>query len=179
MADTLKYNEPSVGPAVATDDVSGVHFQRVKLDVGGNGLTAPLVPWSAVTDGYAGADVLPSSLAYMNGVGTLDRSRNWIGTHANAWSAAAVAVGGLSNAVEVSFGRTVSIFGTSSAIGGLFVVQFSQNGTTFYDTLISSARDSAGNHAITFDCGARFVRLKATQSSGTITYTMTIAAKGI
>lgn len=42
MADTLKYNEPGAGPAVATDDVGGIHYQRMKLDVGGNGLSSPV-----------------------------------------------------------------------------------------------------------------------------------------
>lgn len=33
---------PGAGASIATDDVSGVQYQRVKLDVGGNGLAVPV-----------------------------------------------------------------------------------------------------------------------------------------
>lgn len=34
MSDNLRYNEPTSGASVATDDVSGQHYQWFKLDVG-------------------------------------------------------------------------------------------------------------------------------------------------
>jgi len=39
------YNARSTPPAatsVATDDVSGVHFQKIKIDIGGDGVSVPL-----------------------------------------------------------------------------------------------------------------------------------------
>jgi hypothetical protein len=40
MADNVTL--PGTGAAVASDDVSGVHFQKVKLDGGGDGASAPI-----------------------------------------------------------------------------------------------------------------------------------------
>jgi hypothetical protein len=42
MADNLLYNQPGSGPSVATDEVSGAHYQRFKLDGGGDGISVPL-----------------------------------------------------------------------------------------------------------------------------------------
>lgn len=42
MADNVTLNSGSGGATLATDDVSGVQFQKVKLDVGGDGATAML-----------------------------------------------------------------------------------------------------------------------------------------
>lgn len=41
MADNLAVT-PGSGASVATDDVSSVHYQKVKLDVGGDGATPPV-----------------------------------------------------------------------------------------------------------------------------------------
>ncbi len=41
MADNIAVTAGS-GTSVATDDVSGVHFQKVKLDMGGDGASSPL-----------------------------------------------------------------------------------------------------------------------------------------
>lgn len=43
MADNVELNPGTGGAVAATDDVEGVHFQRVKIDLGGNGLTVPVV----------------------------------------------------------------------------------------------------------------------------------------
>lgn len=44
MADNVKVVAATGGgdPPIATDDVSGVHFQKVKLDGGGDGVSAPI-----------------------------------------------------------------------------------------------------------------------------------------
>jgi hypothetical protein len=42
MADNVPIT-PGSGKDIATDDVSGAHFQKVKLDVGGDGASAPVV----------------------------------------------------------------------------------------------------------------------------------------
>ncbi len=52
MADNTTIT-PGTGLTVATDDVTGVHYQRVKLDAGGDGVAVPLV---------AGAQVAAASL---------------------------------------------------------------------------------------------------------------------
>jgi hypothetical protein len=51
MADNIAVTQGS-GTNVATDDVGGVHFQKVKLDVGGDGASVP-----ATGDGTNGLDV--------------------------------------------------------------------------------------------------------------------------
>ena len=35
-------------PVIATDDVSSVHYQRVKLDAGGNGVSTPVLAGGGV-----------------------------------------------------------------------------------------------------------------------------------
>lgn len=42
MADNVELNAGTGGATLATDDVVGVHFQKVKIDVGGDGATAAL-----------------------------------------------------------------------------------------------------------------------------------------
>ena len=42
MADNVTINASSGTANVASDDVGGVQFQNVKIDVGGNGLSVPL-----------------------------------------------------------------------------------------------------------------------------------------
>ncbi|MCA3509226.1 MAG: hypothetical protein IOC80_00140 [Rhodobacter sp.] len=44
---------PATAEVVATDDVGGIHFQRVKLDGGGNGLSAPIMGYTGVPDNLA------------------------------------------------------------------------------------------------------------------------------
>ena len=44
---------PATAEVVATDDVGGVHFQYVKLDGGGNGLSAPIMGYTGVPDNLA------------------------------------------------------------------------------------------------------------------------------
>ena len=43
MADNVELNPGSGGAVAATDDVGGVHFQKVKLDLGGDGVSSPVV----------------------------------------------------------------------------------------------------------------------------------------
>ncbi len=42
MADTLKYSEPGTGVAIATDEVSDVHYQEMKLVDSTKGSTTPI-----------------------------------------------------------------------------------------------------------------------------------------
>ncbi len=41
MADNINVTQGS-GTSIATDDVGGIHYQKVKLDLGGNGVSVPL-----------------------------------------------------------------------------------------------------------------------------------------
>lgn len=67
MADNLTL--PATGGTVATDDVGGVHFQRVKLDLGGEGASVPVsgaLPVSAsATDAILAA--IQALLTTLNG----------------------------------------------------------------------------------------------------------------
>ncbi|CAM8658489.1 hypothetical protein MCEMIEM13_01518 [Comamonadaceae bacterium] len=49
MADNITTNPGAGGPSVATDDVGGAHFQRFKLDLGGDGASVPVVGAMPVT----------------------------------------------------------------------------------------------------------------------------------
>lgn len=42
MADNVSINASSGTASIATDDVGGVQYQNVKLDIGGNGLSVPV-----------------------------------------------------------------------------------------------------------------------------------------
>lgn len=48
MADNVAIT-PGAGATIATDDVGGVQFQRVKLDVGGDGVSVPVAGSMPVT----------------------------------------------------------------------------------------------------------------------------------
>lgn len=51
MADNVSVT-PGAGTTIATDDVAGVHYQRVKLDGGGDGAAAPITS-AALADATA------------------------------------------------------------------------------------------------------------------------------
>ena len=64
MADNLLYSQPASGSLIATDDVGGVQYQIVKLDLGANGASQPVdtaIPVSdaalEVTQGASSTDV--------------------------------------------------------------------------------------------------------------------------
>ena len=50
MADNVTLNAGAGGDTCAADDVGGVKYQRVKLDVGGDGLSVPVVTNVPVAD---------------------------------------------------------------------------------------------------------------------------------
>lgn len=51
MADNVELNAGTGGATLATDDVSGVHYQYVKLDLGGDGASSPVSTTVPVSDG--------------------------------------------------------------------------------------------------------------------------------
>lgn len=51
MADNVAISA-GAGTTIATDDVGGIHYQRIKLDFGGDGVTVPVI---TARDGAAGA----------------------------------------------------------------------------------------------------------------------------
>ena len=50
MADNLLYNEPASGASIATDDVGGIQYQKVKIDLGGDGLSTTVTDVLPVSD---------------------------------------------------------------------------------------------------------------------------------
>lgn len=65
MADNVTIPASGTGtatPVVATDDVSGVHYQRVKLDVGGDGVALPVVQ----VDGFGVVPVVVTNGGVVN-----------------------------------------------------------------------------------------------------------------
>ena len=84
MTDNATYNnKPSGIPAgtiIATDDVGDAHYQRVKLDVGGDGVSVPLSV-DAVTNAinvidYPHHEIHGGSHYYIEGFATLDLNDN-------------------------------------------------------------------------------------------------------
>lgn len=69
MADNVRISEPTTGPVVAADDVGSVLYQRVKLDVGGDGVSVPVT--GSVPTHYADSANLDafSRLRVSNAVG--------------------------------------------------------------------------------------------------------------
>lgn len=96
-----------------------------------------------------------------------------VGTHANAWNAAAVAINGLSAVIDVGQTPFVSAFGNVSAATTI-TLQYSQDGTNFYDGP-NQVLSAAGDFRIDVTTGAARARLK---SSAAVTATATIAGKG-
>lgn len=74
MADNVAIT-PGAGVTIATDDVAGVQYQRVKLDAGGDGATTPITA-AALTDATANPTVIAAAALSerFNGA-TWDRER--------------------------------------------------------------------------------------------------------
>lgn len=96
-----------------------------------------------------------------------------LGATGNAWSAAAVGVGGTSTALDLSVTRDCSAFGNTSAASTI-TVQLSQDNATFRSSGINTGAVT-GDFGINFTTGARYVRLI---SSAAATITATVACKG-
>lgn len=94
--------------------------------------------------------------------------------HANAWDNVAVLVNGVSNIVKVGVSHyaRVSVFGNSNGAGDI-IVQYSQDGTNFYQVATKTLA-GAGDFGFDLVCAGRFVRLK---SSAAVTITATVACK--
>jgi len=56
MADNLLYNQPDTGATIATDDVGGVQYQIVKLDLGVDGASQPVDTALPVSDAALAVD---------------------------------------------------------------------------------------------------------------------------
>ena len=93
-----------------------------------------------------------------------------VGTHANAWSAAAVLANGVSASIDCQYTPNISVFGNTSG-NTTITIQFSQDNTNFYDATSTSAN---GDFSLSGTFGARYIRLK---SSNARTITATIAGK--
>jgi hypothetical protein len=95
-----------------------------------------------------------------------------VGTHANAWNAAAVLANGVSASIDCQYTPNISVFGNVAGGASTITVQFSQDDTNFYDATSTVAN---GDFSVSGIYGARYIRLK---SSAARTITATIAGKG-
>jgi len=153
MADNVVLNPGVGGDIVATDDVGGVNFQRIKLDVGGDGVSSPVVgslpvsPVSAALTEYTQAGVIAINTVLV----TLD-CLNW---------------------------RSASIQCTSMGTTGVVTPEWSNNGTTWVAATIFTA---AGASATTFNAAglwvlpvfARYLRLRLSTATTAGTTTLSI-----
>lgn len=67
MADNLELNAGSGGATLAADDVAGVHYQVVKIDVGGDGASAPLSTSNPIPISDAGGSVTVDGTVAVSG----------------------------------------------------------------------------------------------------------------
>lgn len=125
MADNVDVT-PGVGATIATDDVGGAQYQRVKLDIGGNGVSSPVIAgnplpvandtataWAAVT--AAKTDTSDTAIKASAGASL----RNYITSLTVTNSHATVGT-----VVEVKDGSTVIHRGYAAPAGGGYVVTF-------------------------------------------------------
>lgn len=103
------------------------------------------------------------------------QTRPIAGRHANAWSAAAVGISGVSASIDASVYPYCSAFGNSSAAATL-TVQLSADNTNWY-TSATNTGAVTGNFGLSFTVGARYVRLISNAVS-TITATLQCKAGG-
>lgn len=125
-----------------------------------------------VIGGYDGSTVRtlrtdPLGYVYVN-IPSLPK----IGTHGNAWNAAAVAAAGTSAAVDTGSAVHLSVFGNADAATDI-TLQWSEDNVNFYGTeKISLA--AAGDFVMHLTSGAKYLRLS---SSAAANITATIAGK--
>lgn len=111
MADDLTV--PATGAVVATDDVSSRHFQRIKLDVGGDGATLPIVGGVALPAGNKATEVSVTPTLDTSAYASGDSLHTTVLTFANA-----VGVSGGSGVVDK---LVISDHDVQSAAGELWL----------------------------------------------------------
>ncbi|UST52975.1 hypothetical protein NF681_11530 [Comamonadaceae bacterium OTU4NAUVB1] len=80
MSDNVSIT-PGTGAAVATDDVGGIHFQKMKLDVGGDGESKPLGQANPLPVNVIGVIALDAaSLAALESIGVSNFPANQLVT---------------------------------------------------------------------------------------------------
>lgn len=123
MADNVELNAGTGGATIAADDVGGVHYQVVKLDVGGDGASAPVSNSNPVPVSDAGGSITvdAASLPLPTGASTAAKQPA-LGTAGTA-SADVISVQGIASMTPVQ----VSDAGGSLTVdnGGTFAVQVS------------------------------------------------------
>lgn len=135
MADNITLNAGSGGSVVAADDVSSVFYQRVKLDLGGDGATLPIVDQAVPTV------LVPTGLKIVRVSVTP--------TISTGIYAAKDAVGGLmtfSNAARASGGSIVieaaTIIDNDQEMTGLELVLFDRTFSAAADNAIFAPSDA-------------------------------------
>jgi hypothetical protein len=96
-----------------------------------------------------------------------------IGEHGNAWNAAALGADAVSAVIDTKNHAVVSVFGNASGATDV-TVQYSQDGVNFYKGDVVSLA-AAGDFKLDLTTGARYIRLKS--SALTVTVTATVAGK--
>jgi hypothetical protein len=98
-----------------------------------------------------------------------------IGRHGNGWNGAAVAVNGVTPAIDSNTLPYCTAFGNTSAAATL-TVQVSGDSTNWYTSTITTGAVT-GNFVLNFTVGARYVRL-VSNAAATITATIQCKAGG-
>lgn len=176
MADNLTIPASGTGtatPVVATDDVSSVHYQKIKVDLGGDGVSLPLV--GVDETGASAVDTLPV------GGGTPHDSVDSghpvkIGGKAASTTPSAVAAGDRVNAwFDITGALRVILAAVDGsnidAVNPLFTQLVNGSGNeagTDTDPLVTQPQDSAGNNIRQTAGTATLANVAASASSVTL-----------
>lgn len=77
MPDNIIVTPGVATPPISSDDVGGIHFQRVKLDLGGDGVSSPVVGGLPIVSIVTSSQIIATSLAAVaaGGQATLDSNQ--------------------------------------------------------------------------------------------------------
>lgn len=126
MADHVQVSQ-GFGTNLATDEISGVHYQRVKLDIGADGAASDVAPPTA--DGLAAASVLPNGALLRRADGTWSR---WQEADARGDGSSGAGVGAV--APQLFNGGTYDRARTTNTADGQAGVGVPAVGPLLYDT---------------------------------------------
>lgn len=95
-----------------------------------------------------------------------------VGTQGNTFSSDSPTIDGTSTAVDCQYAKRLSVFGQESSASPTITVQVSQDSTNWYDTYHSLSTTGGTDFYAEFEVGARYVRLKVSESCTSITATI-------
>ena len=164
MADNVSIT-PGSGASFSTDDVGGVHYQRIKLDLGGDGLASPLVRGQ-----QSPANSIPVVLPSEYTEGDTDATITGV---AILWEDASNTLRAVSTAKPLP----VLAVETQTRVSTTVAVSASQTGATVWDP--ATGKSFVITHmTVSLSVGGTIAIFDGTNSSAYIVFQGTLAANG-